>query len=270
MKIIDAHTHSDFHMKGYADYGREIGVEFTLEGMRKELAQNNVQFAVSIAADMYTPTPMSLKPLKKTAEADSRIVPVAGINPQKVSRRGVQLTEQALKTGLIKGLKVYLGYFYYYPISKIYHPFYRLAQRYDVPVIFHTGDTFGEVAILKYARPLHVDEAAVRFPKTRFVIAHIGNPWVVDAAEVIYKNDNVSADLSGLAVGKIEKTEQDMIRKNIKYAFDYVGDPEKFMYGSDWPLVRMKTYIDLIKKAVPAKHHKLVFHDNAERLFRLK
>lgn len=82
MKIIDAHMHADFHMTGYADYGREIGVEFSLEGMRKELAQNNVRFAVSIGADMYTPTPMSLKPLKRAAEADSRIVPVAGINPQ--------------------------------------------------------------------------------------------------------------------------------------------------------------------------------------------
>src|SRR5262249_25139912 len=33
---------------------------------------------------------------------------------------------------------------------------------------------------------------------------HFGNPWLVGAAEVIFKNDNVWADLSGLLVGTEE------------------------------------------------------------------
>jgi pantetheine-phosphate adenylyltransferase len=33
------------------------------------------------------------------------------------------------------------------------------------------------------------------------VLAHVGNPWLTDAAEVVYKNVNVWADLSGLVVG---------------------------------------------------------------------
>src|SRR5947199_334801 len=45
------------------------------------------------------------------------------------------------------------------------------------------------------------DEVAVDHPDTRFVLCHVGNPWVADAAEVIYKNMNVWADLSGLVVG---------------------------------------------------------------------
>ncbi len=46
-----------------------------------------------------------------------------------------------------------------------------------------------------------VDDVAVDHPDVRFVLAHFGNPWLVDAAEVVYKNDNVWADLSGLIVG---------------------------------------------------------------------
>ena len=34
-------------------------------------------------------------------------------------------------------------------------------------------------------------------PDTRFVLAHVGNPWFRESAEVIYKNMNVWADLSG-------------------------------------------------------------------------
>ena len=40
------------------------------------------------------------------------------------------------------------------------------------------------------------------YPETNFVIAHCGCPWFLDAAEVIYKNANVWADLSGIFVGE--------------------------------------------------------------------
>ena len=42
--------------------------------------------------------------------------------------------------------------------------------------------------------PLLVDDVAVDNPDVKFVMAHFGNPWLIDAAEVIYKNDNVWAD----------------------------------------------------------------------------
>jgi predicted TIM-barrel fold metal-dependent hydrolase len=28
-------------------------------------------------------------------------------------------------------------------------------------------------------------------PETKFVLAHFGNPWILDAAQVVYKNMNV-------------------------------------------------------------------------------
>ncbi len=50
-----------------------------------------------------------------------------------------------------------------------------------------------------------MDEVAVDFPGVRFVLAHFGNPWLIDAAEVLFKNANVWADLSGLFVGSDEE-----------------------------------------------------------------
>lgn len=78
-----------------------------------------------------------------------------------------------------------------------------------MPVVIHTGDTYSEHGILKYAHPLNVDELAVANRDVTFVIAHIGDPWVMDCAEVIYKkNSNVYADLSGLIVGDFEQVER--------------------------------------------------------------
>jgi predicted TIM-barrel fold metal-dependent hydrolase len=50
-----------------------------------------------------------------------------------------------------------------------------------------------------------MDEVAVDHGDVRFVLAHLGNPWLIDAAEVIFKNPNVWADLSGLLVGTAEQ-----------------------------------------------------------------
>lgn len=71
-------------------------------------------------------------------------------------------------------------------------------------MVFHTGDTAGSRGKLKYAHPLTVDDPASDFPGTTFVMAHYGNPWIVDATEVAAKHENVFIDLSGLAVGRFE------------------------------------------------------------------
>jgi len=43
---------------------------------------------------------------------------------------------------------------------------------------------------------------------------------------------------------------------------------DKLMYGSDWPLVNMGTYIELIKRIIPQEHHEAVFFKNAKRIFK--
>jgi predicted TIM-barrel fold metal-dependent hydrolase len=107
--------------------------------------------------------------------------------------------EQVLATGRVKALKGYLGYLHFPPDHKGYQPYYELAARHRIPVVFHTGDTYSAYAKVKYAHPLLVDEVAVDHPKTSFVLAQVGNPWMQDAVEVVYKNLNVYADLAGLA-----------------------------------------------------------------------
>ncbi len=67
--------------------------------------------------------------------------------------------------------------------------------------MFHCGDTYSERGLLKYSHPLTLDEVAVMHQDVTFMMAHFGDPWVLDGAEVVYKNSNMYADLSGLIVG---------------------------------------------------------------------
>jgi predicted TIM-barrel fold metal-dependent hydrolase len=80
-------------------------------------------------------------------------------------------------------------------------------------------------------------------------MCHLGNPWFQDAAEVLYKNDNVYGDISGLTLGDFEYKFERYVAMRLKDMITYMGDPgSQLMYGSDWPLVNMKPYIKLLNE----------------------
>ena len=106
------------------------------------------------------------------------------------------------------------------------------------------------------------------------MLAHAGNPWLTDAAEVVYKNVNVWADLSGLVVGSAEafaaEERQELLQEAaaaLRRAFRYAERPNRFLYGSDWPLVPMVPYRGFIRSIIPQEHRDAVFRDNARALF---
>ncbi len=184
--------------------------------------------------------------------------------------------DQVLATGKVRALKGYLGYLHYPPDHAGYRPYYELAERYHIPVVFHTGDTYSAYAKLRFAHPLLVDDVAVDFPRVEFVLAHVGNPWMLDAAQVVYKNLNVSVDLSGLVIGDAtvfdDPTRRDMldeVKANLSRAFRYAERPNRFVFGSDWPLIPIAPYRDFIASAIPEVYHDLIFEENAQRLFKI-
>lgn len=197
-------------------------------------------------------------------------------DPTRTDPDHLRRVERQLSAGRVRALKGYLGYLHFGPEHPNYTPYYELAARYRAPFVFHTGDTYSPFAKLRFAHPLLVDDVAVNHPDVRFVIAHVGNPWTLDAAEVVYKNMNVWADLSGLAVGGDEaftgEDRQDAladIRRDVQRAFRYAERPNRFLYGTDWPLAPMPAYRDFAATLVPASSHELVFRDNARLLFAL-
>ncbi|HYP15091.1 MAG TPA: amidohydrolase family protein [Bryobacteraceae bacterium] len=182
--------------------------------------------------------------------------------------------ESGLKAKQYGCVKIYLGYVYRYASDPAYTPIYHLAAKYDVPVVFHTGDTITQDGKVKYAHPLTIDEVAVDHRKTTFVLAHCGNPWTQDAAEVAYKNPNVYLECSALLLGDLSRMAPDKVNKYvvepISWVFGYLEDPRKLLFGSDWPASDLKSYLEAYKRAIPREHWQLVFHDNAARVFRLE
>ena len=197
--------------------------------------------------------------------------PKRGDQPEHLKR-----VEDELARGRVAALKCYLGYLHYEPAHANYRRYYELAAHFKLPVVFHTGDTYSPEAKLKYAHPLGVDEVAVDHPKTKFVMAHLGNPWTVDAAEVVYKNLNVWADLSGLVVGDgLEPKEGEHfdllndIANRVRTAFRYAERPNRFLFGTDWPLIPVAAYAEFVRQVIPQVHHPQVFEENARLVFKV-
>jgi predicted TIM-barrel fold metal-dependent hydrolase len=278
--VIDTHIHVvPPQLPGAGPLGAllEGPVEALAAALRRELQGAGASAALAMGQlDGGPDDPLGVAGTLAVARAVPGLHAVGVADPRRSDPEHLRRAEAALATGRVKALKGYLGYLHYGPEHPGYRPYYELAERFNLPVVFHTGDTYSPRAKLRYAQPLLVDEVAVDHPKVRFVLAHLGNPWLTDAAEVVYKNVNVWADLSGLAVGAAEdftaaeKQEALLeVAAGLRRAFRYAERPNRFVYGSDWPLAPMAEYKALVSAAVPEVYHPQVFEDNARVLFRL-
>lgn len=188
--------------------------------------------------------------------------------------RTYDLVERHLKRPDCVGIKLYPGYSPIYVSDRRYEPVYELAAACGKPVAIHMGQTAGSNSFLKYSHPLTLDETAVLHPNVQFVMCHFGNPWLMDAAAVIEKNNNVAADLSGLLVGRLVMDEFLTAQKGyldtLKTWISYIQDYGKLMFGTDWPLANYSDYIEFTKKIIPEKHWETVFSGTAERIYSLR
>ncbi|AOM83057.1 amidohydrolase family protein [Salisediminibacterium beveridgei] len=280
MAVIDAHIHLST-ISSFASTAKQHSlVDYTYQGLIREMDQNDIDLAVGMGVrefeggegfpDSSPNTPMGLD-LIPAKEKGRRTAECVGINPYRVGRRNMPALEAALLEPYTVGIKIYLGYYPFYAFDDVYAPVYDLAASFDLPVVFHTGDTFSTRGLLKYAHPLTIDEVAVKHPRNRFVMAHLGDPWMLDAAEVLYKNPNVFADLSGLMVGDTQELKR--IRStphffdHFKHALAFCDRPDKLMFGTDWPLTPIAPYMDFIDHHVPAGSRNDIFGDTALHVF---
>ncbi|MBX0359371.1 amidohydrolase family protein [Halobacillus sp. Nhm2S1] len=275
MKIIDAHIHFS-RIQSFKDTGEDLSrVDYTKQGLREEMERGEIAFAIGMGVtegsegfpDRHVTTPMGLD-LDEVLPPGVGVCP--GINPFCLGQDALDRLETELQKPETVGVKIYLGYYPFYAYDDIYQPVYDLAAAYEVPVVFHTGDTYSECGLLKYSHPLTLDEVAVARRDVNFVMAHLGDPWVLTGAEVVYKNRNMFADLSGWLVGTKKELDERLVDNHfdhVRHALTYCDHYEKLLFGSDWPLVPIKDYAGFIGDFIPSKHVEGVFYENACRVF---
>ncbi|MBY0231997.1 MAG: amidohydrolase family protein [Gemmataceae bacterium] len=233
--------------------------------IREQMAQAGLSAVLAMGRLDAGDDALGIESTLRIAEMVPHLHAIGAMDPRRADAGHLSRVEEQLPR--VKALKGYLGYLHFGPDHPGYRPYYELAARHRVPVIFHTGDCWSPRAKLRFAHPLLVDEVAVDHPGVDFVMAHVGNPWMLDAAEVVYKNLNVWCDLSGLAVGDEPGDDETLAR--LAAAWRYAERPNRFVFGSDWPLAPVRAYRDWVIKAIPEECREDVLDLNARRLFRL-
>jgi predicted TIM-barrel fold metal-dependent hydrolase len=263
--IIDCHVHlNNYHEQVSHVLGDSVA------RLRAAMAEAKVDYALVLTSYIVNPHRPSVREVVDAIGEASDLGVVAGISYLNYKEKDLRQLADDLRAGRVKGLKLYPGYEPFYPHDKRLKIVYDLAEEFSVPVMIHSGDTYSPKGKLKYAHPLEIDEVAVDHPNVKFVICHLGNPWLTDAMEVVYKNANVYADISGLMLGEFTQAFEDYMSDEIEDVITYAGEPEKFLFGTDWPICSMKSYVEFVDHIeLSARDKQLLLYENARRLFNL-
>lgn len=253
--IIDSHTHVGFNKI----------IPSKISELISSMKKAGVDRAMVYAGDLGQCSTKTL--LEETKDYQNIIYSVGSISPFSNNKPSVEQVEEWLKNNQIYGLKFYPGYEFFYPFDAILRPYLKLLVKYNRPAIFHSGDTFNLVpgAKLKFAHPLHIDELASDMPDLKIIIAHIGYPWVIDTAEVCFKNKNVFTDCSGLVYDKFGNQDIELVKRILNDFKLFAGGLDKLIFGTDWPLVDQEDYVANMKQLIGL--NEAIFSQNAKVIF---
>ena len=265
MKFIDVHTHlNNYHEE------KTVHLNESLDKLLTEMERNGIIHSLILTSYKVNEHRPSIKQVIDATQQYDNLSVVAGISFSNYRERDLREIADYLKDGLLKGLKLYPGYEPFYPYDKRCQVIYDIAAEFNVPVMIHSGDTYTPKGKVRFSHPLAVDDVAVDNPDVNFVICHVGNPWIRDCMEVVYKNKNAYADISGLVLGNFSSDFEKFMKKQLKEMIIYAGEPRYLLYGTDWPISSMESYTKFVKElTIPDERKEKIAWKNAAQLFKI-
>lgn len=136
-----------------------------------------------------------------------------------------ELEEKVLANrDMIYAIKIHPYHSHVSPIDERVLPYIELAEKLNVPVISHTGNSEDD-------SPIHLYEAAKMFPKVSFIMAHMGlGTDNSEALELLGKADNLYGDTTWVPMSTTIK------------AIEMYGS-KRIFFGSDMPIDGVDTYL---------------------------
>ncbi len=141
------------------------------------------------------------------------------------------------------------------------------AAGYGVPCLFHTGTSGlgagtpgGQGIELAYARPIHLDAVAARYPEMPVIMAHFGWPWHLEALAIALHKTNVYLEVSGWRPRYVP---DEVVREAESRLTDRV------LFGSDSPFFAAEKVLKEWEQRLSPAAFRRVARDNAARLLGL-
>lgn len=215
----------------------------------------------------------------RAQDEDNRIIPALVM----FSPTSWEMTPERFETLVKSGkIKVFGEIAPYYTGGTIcdagWKPYFRVCEKYDVPVAVHTGgglpgkkNTWREKARLRFGDPYLIEDALVEYPNLRINMCHSGSEYHEQALALMSLYPQVYCDLGALV--DFGPQSQRLCRTFLTKAKND-GLLDRVMFGSDvflWPHhleVGLK-YLDSLE-FLAEKEKRDILYNNAARFLRLK
>jgi uncharacterized protein len=162
------------------------------------------------------------------ARSEGRIVPFVGIDPRR--KDAVRRIRFFLEEHDMRGIKLYPAAGYD-PTADDFRPVFELAEAFHVPVLVHTGCSFGPF-LTKYGEPSVMDCLCATYPGVTFVAAHLGSGFLEQFCWLGYAKPNLFVDCSLMQI-RARRNYPEFAR-NLRLACDLIGS-RRVLFGTDWP-----------------------------------
>jgi uncharacterized protein len=151
-----------------------------------------------------------------------------------------QLDDAVTRLGL-RGLKVGPIYQNVHPSSERFVALMARAEQLGVPVMIHQGTTFCSNVSLELANPMLLQPIALKFPRLRMVIAHMGHPWIAETLVLIRKHRHLYTDISALYYRPWQ------FYNALVMAMEY-GVLDRLLFGTDYPFTTPESTMAAVRK----------------------
>lgn len=277
-QIIDSHTHFAPASRLFQEWAEKSGVDHSLEGLLREMDENGVSHAIVMGHwdhdEGIRDGPFEVKPNNDLVEAvkksKGRLRGLLTVNLDGKRPMDLDVIDEHLRDDRFVGVKCFTGYDTYTPDDPRLEPLFKVVEERDAVVVFHTGSPLIDSGELRYAQPLAIDTVAANHPELKLVIAHAGHHWMYDAGRIVGKNPNVWADISAWFVGRDHLPPHiESLKLQFQALVYWATVADHLMYGTDWPLMSMKPYIEFVESCdfLSEDEKQKIFHGNAEKLF---
>jgi predicted TIM-barrel fold metal-dependent hydrolase len=176
-------------------------------------------------------------------QCPERFIGMAAVDPHK-GMRGLRELEFAVKDLGMKCVCLEPWLHKIHSNDKLYYPIYAKCVELDVPVWIHTSVNFVPQLTIDFGRPIYLDEAAGHFPELKIVAGHGGWPWVNELMAVLWRHDNVFADIGAIRPRYIG-TPGTGWETLLRYGDTILQD--KIVFSTAWPAQDFKTSIAEIR-----------------------
>lgn len=247
--IIDVHSHAwnfpadfsdDFILQaGRARPGVKVDMSATYEAYRASAPEDTRTIVFGGKAKLSGLWVNDRTVADYVARDAARLIGFLSVDPtQDGWERELRVGHEELGLRGIKLLPMYAGFS---PDDLRLEPLWQYAEDKGLPVLLHMGTTFIAQAPLAFTLPRLIEPVALKHPRLKIILAHLGHPYEGECIVTIRKHENVFADVSALHYRPWQ------LYNSLMLAQEY-GVWHKLLFGTDFPFTTVNASIEGIRR----------------------